>query len=195
MEIGDGVGVTVISVIGTVLRLESHLGAFLPLPVVLAGARWDSKVAAKTLTVTAILVSILTGWQRALTYVLMHGAMGITLAVLWHQGATWGVTVPVASLVRSLGIMASLAVASFLLREDILAMVAAQMCLLLEQIAGAMGASGTPSLFWVYLLIFGVVLLNSVSYVILIHVLYFILLRNIAAPGFCKAPRFVARFF
>ncbi|KAK3267533.1 hypothetical protein CYMTET_23914 [Cymbomonas tetramitiformis] len=94
--------------LGTVLRLESHLGAFLPLPVVLAGARWDSRVAAKTLTVTAILLSILTGWQRALTYVLMHGAMGITLAVLWHRGATWSVTIPVASLVRSMGIMASL---------------------------------------------------------------------------------------
>eukprot|EP00854_Cymbomonas_tetramitiformis_P010048 gene10048-11890_t len=66
MEIWDGVGGTAVSATGTVLRLESHLGAFLPLPVVLAGARWDSRVAAKTLTVTAILLSILTGWQRAL---------------------------------------------------------------------------------------------------------------------------------
>ncbi|KAK3267536.1 hypothetical protein CYMTET_23917 [Cymbomonas tetramitiformis] len=86
------------------------------------------------------------------------------------------------------------ALTSFLLREDILAMVAAQMCLLLEQIAGAMGASGTPGLFWVYLLIFGVVLLNSVSYVILIHVLYFMLLRTIAVPvGGAAAEEAIAK--
>jgi hypothetical protein len=63
---------------------QAYLGGFLPLPVVLAGARWDTRTAAKTLVVTALLLTILAGAHRALSYVLLHGGTGLALAALWR---------------------------------------------------------------------------------------------------------------
>jgi hypothetical protein len=46
----------------------------------------------------------------------------------------WAVSIPAASLVRSLGLLASLAVSSWLLRENLLALIAGQMATLAEQV-------------------------------------------------------------
>lgn len=72
-------------------RLESYLGAFFPLPVVLAAARWGAGSAVKTLArrrqsspcalaltphqvTTCMLLLLLGGPLRAATYFLLHGA-------------------------------------------------------------------------------------------------------------------------
>jgi len=181
------------SYLGTALRVEAYLGAFLPLPIVISAARWDTKTAAKTLGVTALLLVVLAGLQRAVSYVLLHGATALVLAALWSRRSPWRVTIPVASLVRSAGILVSLAISSWLLRENLLAMIAGQLSTLAEQIGGMIGMTGTPSLTWVYALLFGVLVMNSVTYLILLHVLYTLLLQPTAAPGFCEAPLFVQR--
>lgn len=94
---------------------------------------------------------------------------------------------------RSLGLLASLAVSSWLLRENLLAMIAGQMASLAEQIGGMMGITGTPPLPWVYALLFGTLALNSVMYLGLLHMLYSILLLPVAPPGFGTPPPFVRR--
>ena len=50
--------------------------------------------------VTALLLTTLSGIQRALSYVLLHGITALTLAALWRRKQGWSVTLPVASLVR-----------------------------------------------------------------------------------------------
>ena len=37
------------------------------------------------------------------------------------------------------------------------------------------------------------VIVNSLTYLLLLHVLYTILLSKIAPPGFCRAPKFIQR--
>eukprot|EP00240_Pyramimonas_obovata_P006382 CAMPEP_0118925312 /NCGR_PEP_ID=MMETSP1169-20130426/3213_1 /TAXON_ID=36882 /ORGANISM="Pyramimonas obovata, Strain CCMP722" /LENGTH=311 /DNA_ID=CAMNT_0006866565 /DNA_START=78 /DNA_END=1013 /DNA_ORIENTATION=- len=179
--------------LGTALRLEAHLGSFLPLPIVIGAARWNPRVAAKVLAVTALLLAILAGLQRAISYVLIHGLMALSLSVLWSMRLPWSVTIPIASVVRSGGMLVSLAISSYLLRENLLAMVAAQMSTLAEQMGALMGISGTPALHWIYILIFVVVIVNSLTYLLLLHVLYTILLSKIAPPGFCRAPKVIQR--
>lgn len=50
--------------------------------------------------VTALLLVVLAGLQRAVSYVLLHGATALVLAALWSRRSPWRVTIPVASLVR-----------------------------------------------------------------------------------------------
>jgi len=179
--------------LGTALRVEAHLGSFLPLPIVIGAARWDSKVAAKVLAVTALLLAILAGLQRAISYVLIHGLMALALSIMWSMKLPWRVSIPVASVVRSAGMLLSLGISSCLLRENLLAMVAAQMSTLAEQMGALMGITGTPQLFWIYALIFVLVIVNSLTYLLLLHVLFYILLHKTAPPGFCTAPKFIKK--
>jgi uncharacterized protein YybS (DUF2232 family) len=76
-------------------RLESWLGSFYPLPIVLAAARWGAAAAWKTLVrmnavvlylwltlkqlTTALLLLLLGGPLRAVTFVLLHGALSVLI--------------------------------------------------------------------------------------------------------------------
>ena len=154
------------------------------------------------------------GRPRLLLLVLVHvtGSLGVALGLLWRQKCSWLISIPCTALVRfslvlecapaerrrfqirCAGVFGSLAVSSLLLRENVLALVAAQMFALLDQMSAAVGLTTTPEFHWVYFLAATLVLVNSVSYVTLLHLLYALVLGRIGG-GFGNAPAFVRRAF
>ena len=56
------------------------------------------------------------------------------LSALWLRQATWAVSVPLAMAVRAAGLLASLVVMSWVLRENVLTLVVAQTVALLDQV-------------------------------------------------------------
>jgi hypothetical protein len=61
-----------------------------------------------TQVVTALLLTILAGAHRALSYVLLHGCTGLALAAMWRLRWPWAASIPAASLVRSLGLLCAI---------------------------------------------------------------------------------------
>ena len=59
--------------LSSLLRVESYLGTFFPLPVVIAAARNGPVAARKTMVATCLLLAVIAGPLRASTYFLMHG--------------------------------------------------------------------------------------------------------------------------
>lgn len=113
--------------LSTLFRVDAWFGALFPLPVVIAAARHGNDAAGRVAIVTTLLLFILSGPLRAANYVFLHGAMALSLGSMWNKGRSWWITVPVSALVRSLGIFASLAFSSLVLRENVMKLLVTQM--------------------------------------------------------------------
>ncbi|XP_059655588.1 uncharacterized protein LOC132302691 isoform X2 [Cornus florida] len=87
------------------LAIENYFGCFFSLPIVISSMRWGVAAGRKTMVATATLLLVLSGPVKALTYLLMHGLVGVTMGSLWRLEANWSLSVFVCSLVRAMGAM------------------------------------------------------------------------------------------
>jgi hypothetical protein len=176
--------------LSTLFRVDAWFGALFPLPVVIAAARHGNQASKRVAIVTTLLLFILSGPLRAANYAFLHGAMAYTLGALWNAKQTWWVTVPASACARSAGIFASLAFSSLLLRENVMKLLVTQMFGLLDQIAANIGSTMAPTMSAVWFCAVFFVLLNSLSYVAILHAVYAIVLRAIAGidPEYVNAP-------
>ena len=176
--------------LSTLFRVDAWFGALFPLPVVIAAARHGTNAATRVAIVTTLLLFILSGPLRAANYVFLHGAMAYSLGAMWNAKFSWWVTVPVSALVRSAGIFSSLAFSSLILRENVMKLLVTQMFGLLDQISANVGATFAPSMSSVWACAIFFVLLNSLSYVGILHAVYAIVLRAVGGvdPEYVNAP-------
>tara|TARA_B100001540_G_scaffold200878_1_gene176909 strand:- start:15 stop:629 length:615 start_codon:yes stop_codon:yes gene_type:complete len=181
--------------LSTLLRVDAYFGALFPMPVVIAAARHGNKAARRVATVTAMLLFVISGPLRSSNYLFLHGLMAIALGVAWNARCTWWVTVPLSALTRSLGIFASLGLSSLILRENVMQLLVNQMYGLLDQIAANIGATFMPSVGWVWAIALFFILLNSLSYVAVLHAVYAIVLRAVGGvpEDFVNAPERVKK--
>lgn len=97
--------------------------------------------------------------------------------------------------VRSAGVFGSLLLSSLLLRENVLALIITQVCALVDQMLASIGAGATPELSWAYGAAVALILVNSLSYCMLLHLLYHLLLGRVNSKAFGNAPAFIRRAF
>ncbi|XP_022011613.1 uncharacterized protein LOC110911316 isoform X2 [Helianthus annuus] len=109
-------------ILSSSLAIENYFGCFFALPIVFSSMRWDIVAGRKTMVATATLLLVLAGPIKAITYLLMHGFLGLAMGSLWRSKASWGVSVLVSALVRAAGAMCYVVMYSFLIRENILAL-------------------------------------------------------------------------
>lgn len=176
-------------------RADAYFGALFPLPPVLAARRHGWRGAAHTLAATALLLLVLGGPLRAVSYTLLHGVVGLSLGAAWARGLPWAASVPLSAAARTCGILASLQCSSWLLREDLVRLALAQVGNSLDQLLANVGAGGAPAQGLLAAFLLGLLALNSLMYVTLLHTLYALVLRRL--PGdpaaFCEPPQWLAR--
>ena len=68
-----------------------------------------------------------------------------------------------------------------------------QMYGLLDQLAANIGATFMPSIGWVWAIAVFFVLVNSVSYVVILHAVYTIVLGVVVRPDYVNAPKKVKK--
>ena len=177
--------------LSTLFRLDAYFGALFPLPIVIAAARNGPKAASRVAVVTSMLLFIISGPLRAVNYYCLHGAMAYSLGWAWTKRFSWWVTIPLSATVRSIGIFCSLMFTSLVLRENVMQLMVTQMMGLLDQIAANIGMSWMPTLGWVWAMALFFVMLNSLSYVVILHAVFTILLRACVPQGdeFVNAPK------
>ncbi|XP_073036387.1 uncharacterized protein [Primulina eburnea] len=104
------------------LAIERYFGCFFALPIVLSTMRWGVAAGRKTMVATAVLLFVLSGPVKAITYLLLHGFLGFTMGTIWRLKASWGTSVVLCSMVRAVGALVNVLIASYLIRENILAL-------------------------------------------------------------------------
>ncbi|XP_021910257.1 uncharacterized protein LOC110824048 isoform X2 [Carica papaya] len=161
------------------LAIENYFGCFFSFPIVISSIRWGIAAGRKTMVATALLLFVLSGPVKALTYLLTHGLVGFTMGSLWRYGSMT---------VRSLGAMGYVLTSSFLIRENILALITINIHASLSYIFATVGINTVPSMSFIYTIFGTVLLLNSIFFVFLLHLLYSVFLSRLGMKSSLRMP-------
>ncbi|KAK1389889.1 hypothetical protein POM88_018067 [Heracleum sosnowskyi] len=175
-------------ILSSSLAIENYFGCFFALPIVFSSMRWGLAAGRKTMVATAILLLVLAGPVKALTYLLMYGLLGLTMGSLWRLRASWGISVGLTAVTRALGATCYVVMYSFLIRENILALITINIHASLTYILTALGFITIPSMNTIYA-IFGILLLmNCGFFVFLLHLLYSVFFTRLGMKESLRLP-------
>ncbi|KAL5761532.1 hypothetical protein ACOSP7_017796 [Xanthoceras sorbifolium] len=170
------------------LSIENYFGCFFSLPIVISSMRWGVAAGRKTMVATAMLLLVLSGPVKALVYVLTHGILGFTMGSLWRLGANWGLSIFLCTMARTAGAMGYILTSSFLIRENILALITINIHASLTFIFTATGINIIPSMNVIYAIFGTLLLLNSGFFVFLLHLLYSVFLTRLGMKASLRLP-------
>ncbi|XWS69548.1 hypothetical protein CRYUN_Cryun04dG0188100 [Craigia yunnanensis] len=173
------------------LAIENYFGCFFSLPIVISSIRWGVACGRKQLVATVMLLFVLSGPVKALNYLLTHGILGFTMGALWRLGADWSVSIFLCTIAQSMGVMGYVLTTSFLIRENILALITINIHASLSFIFAAMGINLIPSMNFIYSLFGLLVLVNSASFVFLLHLLYSVFVTRMGMKTSLRLPRWL----
>ncbi|KAH1040706.1 hypothetical protein J1N35_042449 [Gossypium stocksii] len=171
------------------LAIENYFGCFFSLPIVISSMRWGVACGRKQLVATVLLLFVLSGPVKAINYLLTHGILGFVMGALWRSGADWTVSIPLCTLARAIGLVGYVLTTSFLIRENILALITMNIHASLSYIFAAVGINLIPSMNFIYTLFGILVLFNSASFVFLLHLLYSLFLTRMGMKTSLRLPR------
>ncbi|OEL14737.1 hypothetical protein BAE44_0024242 [Dichanthelium oligosanthes] len=175
------------------LAIENYFSCFFPLPIVISSLRWGLEAGRKTVVATVLLLFTLSGPVKASTYLLMHGVVGLIMGAVWRLETNWIVSIIVCSIVRALGACGYVLVSSFLIRENILALITVNIHASLTYILAAAGVNTIPSMDAIYVLFGTLLLLNCAFFVFLLHILYTIFLTKLGIKLTLRPPRWLEK--
>ncbi|KAL6192965.1 hypothetical protein ACLB2K_034050 [Fragaria x ananassa] len=175
------------------LGIENYFGCFFSLPIVITSMRWGVAAGRKTMVATTMLLLVLSGPLKALTYLLKHGLVGFTMGSLWRSGANWTISVLLCAIVRALGSVGYVLITSFLIRENIFALITINIHASLTFIFTAAGIYTVPSMEAIYALFSILVFINSGSFTFLLHLLYAAFLSRLGMKASLRLPRWLEK--
>ncbi|XP_077237716.1 uncharacterized protein LOC143879291 isoform X3 [Tasmannia lanceolata] len=145
---------------------------------------------------TAMLLLTLSGPVKASTYLLMHGLVGLAMGSLWRYGrlgANWGLSIVLCTFVRAMGATGFVLITSFLIRENILALITINIHASVSYILAAIGINTIPSMNAIYTIFGSLVMLNSGFFVFLLHILYAVFLTKLGMKASLTLPRWLEK--
>ncbi|XP_023549519.1 uncharacterized protein LOC111807999 [Cucurbita pepo subsp. pepo] len=175
------------------LALENYFGCFFCLPIVISSMRWGIAAGRKTMVATFLLLLVLSGPVKALTFLLRHGLVGLTMGSLWRLGANWSTSIFLCTIVRALGAVGYVLISSFLIRENILALITINIHASLTLIFTASGVNLIPSMNAIYAIFGTLVMLNCGCFMFLLHLLYSIFLTRLGLKTSLTLPRWLEK--
>ncbi|KAI7996788.1 hypothetical protein LOK49_LG10G00550 [Camellia lanceoleosa] len=175
------------------LAIENYFGCFFALPIVISSMRWGVAAGRKTMVATAMLLLVLSGPVKALTYLFMYGLVGLTMGTLWRLGANWGLSIFFCTIARALGAMGYVLVSSFLIRENILALITINVHAYLTYILAALGINAIPSMDVIYVIFGTLLMFNCGFFVFLLHILYAVFFTRLGMKASLSLPRWLEK--
>ncbi|KAK1381007.1 hypothetical protein POM88_027751 [Heracleum sosnowskyi] len=178
-------------ILSSSLAIENYFGCFFALPIVFSSMRWGLAAGRKTMVATAILLLVLAGPVKALTYLLMYGFLGLTMGSLWRLRASWGLSVGLSAIARALGASAYVVMLSFLIRENVFALITINVHASLTYILTSLGFFTIPSMNTIYVIFGTLVFINSSCFVFLLHLLYSVFFTRLGMKESLSLPEWL----
>ncbi|XP_058183567.1 uncharacterized protein LOC131301362 isoform X1 [Rhododendron vialii] len=193
--------------LSTSLSIESYFGCFFALPILISSLRWGVAAGRKTMVATAMLLLVLSGPVKALTY--LDDTLSVDyLSLAAHAWFSWcndgyfmeaeGKLEPFNHFVRicrvrALGAVGCVLITSFLIRENILALITVNIHASLSYIVTTVGINAIPSMDMIYLIFGTLVVLNCGFFVFLLHILYALFFIKFGMKASLKLPRWLEK--
>lgn len=162
--------------VGPVLRI------LFPIPLALIYLRWGHRAAWMGTLVSGLLLSVLMGPARSVLFVMPYGFLGVLLGLFWRRRARWSIAIALGGLLSAIGFFFRVWLVSLLLGDDLWLYAITQVTSLLEWLFIKLGISLQPSLWLVQILAIIMVLLNSVIYLFVVHLVAWFLLDRLGNP-------------
>ncbi|CAI5953564.1 unnamed protein product [Closterium sp. NIES-64] len=175
------------------LRVEGYLGFFFPLPAVVASMRWGATAGLRTAISAAFLLLVLAGPIKAITFLLLHGFLGSTLGLCWGLGLSWPISILACTFVRAAGAVSFVLLSSWLIRENILKLILMNVQASLSHVFAGISASLVPSFSLITVIFTTLLLFNSASFSLLLHILYTLFLRRLGIATPTQLPNWMER--
>lgn len=164
-----------------------------PIPIALAYLRWNLRAAWMTAIVATLLLSVLMGPVRSLFFLMPFGFMGVILGWCWRRKLGWLTSIGLGTIVATLGFFFRVWLTSLLLGEDLWIYVTTQVTRFLDWLAILFGLMIQPELAIVQACALGLVVLNSVIYLFVVHLLANYLLDRLGS-AIPAPPKWVQAF-
>ncbi|XP_057765654.1 uncharacterized protein LOC130986298 isoform X1 [Salvia miltiorrhiza] len=173
------------------LAIEKYFACFFALPIVLSTMRWGVAAGRKTMVATTVLLFVLSGPVKAITYLLLHGFLGFSMGTLWRSKANWRTSISLCAIVRAIGALANVVIASYLIGENILALITINVHALVTYILSSIGIIAVPSMNLIYSIFGFLLLLNCGFFVFLLHLLYAIFFTRLGLKASLRLPKWL----
>jgi uncharacterized protein YybS (DUF2232 family) len=166
------------------------LRVFFPLPIALVYLRWGNRAAWMSALVSGLLLSVLMGPTRSILYVIPFGIMGVALGGLWRRKASWSVSISVGALIGTVGFFFKFWLLSALVGQDLWVYVTDQVTEIVEWVFVKLGWLSVPSLSTIGAIVAGMILVNNIVYLFVVHLVALLLLDRLGNP-IPRPPRWV----
>ncbi|MEG4630436.1 DUF2232 domain-containing protein [Microcoleus sp. AR_TQ3_B6] len=166
------------------------LRVFFPIPIALVYLRWGNRAAWMTAFVSGLLLSVLMGPTRSILYVIPFGIMGVALGGLWRRKASWSLSISVGALIGTVGFFFRFWLLSALVGQDLWVYVTAQVTEIVEWVFVKLGWLSVPSVSTIGAIAAGMILVNNIVYLFVVHLVALLLLDRLGNP-IPRPPRWV----
>jgi len=153
-----------------------------PIPIALAYLRQGNRASWMTAIVSTLLLTVLMGPTRSLLFLMPFGVLGVLLGSCWHQGKGWGISILLGTLLSSIGLFFRIWLTSILLGDDLWLYVTLQVKEFVAWVFLKLGLLIQPELAIVQLLALVLIVINSLIYLLTVHLLAFLLLERVGNP-------------
>lgn len=161
-----------------------------PLPMALVYLRRGVRASWMSVLISGLLLSILMGPTRSILYVIPYAVMGVQLGAFWQRGTGWGLSVIVGAIIGTFGFFFRFWLLSVFLGEDLWVYIMSQIAQFLEWGFVQLGLLAQPSLWLVQAIALATIILNSIIYVFVVHLVSLLILNRLGNP-IPSPPRWV----
>jgi uncharacterized protein YybS (DUF2232 family) len=173
---------SLIWLINTFFPLGPLLRIFFPVPIALVYMRWGNRAAWMATLVSGLLLTVLMGPTRSVLFIMPFGFLGVLLGYFWRRGANWLISISLGSILGTAGLFFRFWLLSILAGDDLWRYVTTQIRGWLEWVFLKLGFLSQPDLGLVQLAAVGLIIVNSVIYLFVVHVAAWWLLERLGNP-------------
>ncbi|KAL6538865.1 hypothetical protein OROMI_025191 [Orobanche minor] len=176
------------------LAIERYFASLFALPIVLSTMRWGIAAGRKTMVATAVLLFVLSGPVKAITYLLWHGLLGFSMGTLWRVKDKLGylsLLVLNCINVRAFGGLCNLVIASYLMGENIPALITISMHAVVTNILSGIGVIAVPSMNSIYFIFGFLLMLDCGVSVFFLHLLYAVFFKSFGMKASLRLPKWL----
>lgn len=167
------------------------LTIFFPIPLALVYLRWGPKTAIKGVIAAVLLLSVLMGPTRSIVFLMPYGLMSLQLGFCWQRNAPWFFSILSGGLIGAFGFFFRFWLFSILLGEDLWRYVITQITNLLDWVFLKLNLLAQPDFMLVQAIAVGMILLNSLFYLVAVHLMALLILDRIG-NRIPRPPRWVS---
>lgn len=161
---------------GPLLRL------FFSLPMALLYLRWGKRAAVMGAVASFLLLSVLMGPTRSVVFLIPYGWLGVVLGGMWKRKSPWWMSIGAGSLIVAIGFFFKYWLLSILLGRNLWAYATIQITAVADWIFIKLGILAQPSLVFVQVLAVLMILINSIVYLFVVHLVSLLLLDRLNSP-------------